>query len=412
MEATSSHPNKTQSNIAIELHWPTDYYVVTQAFNANPELHSAQNLPGHEGLDIRAPLNSPVYACAPGEVVEVHDRADGHPYGRYVSMLHQNGYRTTYGHLSKVVVNRGQKVKAGDQIALAGPTGQTGGGHIRLTLRQDGATAAGLTHFFNDVIDPTPFLSPPVAPDGSKYAWPLGRCLMGINAPPNGTSTDTDLTAAKRANVEAVKLSLQTDIALISKLKKINPAFFLLTQLRLPFDDKRISAGDWVARVRPAFKQHVDAGVSYFEVGHAPNLYSAGCYLSWTTGAEFGHWWLDVVNGLKVDVSQARFGIPAPMPGGSITGQRMDEVTFLEGADEMMLSADWIGVPCTWSTEAEMLDDNKGRYYSTMRRYYPNQVLFITEFGNINPAQSDQEIQNFYKKIAQVPGIGAAFASA
>ena len=65
----------------IELHWPTDYHVVTQRFGANPQIYAAYGLPGHEGIDLRAPNNTNIYACADGEVFEVEKRANVHPYG-------------------------------------------------------------------------------------------------------------------------------------------------------------------------------------------------------------------------------------------------------------------------------------------------------------------------------------------
>ncbi len=377
---------------SIQLRWPTDYYVVTQSFNANPELHATRNPPGHEGLDIRAPLNSSVYACAAGEVTEVHDRPDDNSYGRHITILHADGYRTTYAHLAKVIANRGQRVKPADQIALAGPTGQAGGGHIHLTLKHDGATAAGLTHFADDIIDPTPFLSPPPTPDASHYAWPLARCLVGAIAPRVAPWTDADLAAFKRSEIEAVKINEQTTQAQIATLKQINPAFFILTQLNLRSTGKPISPRDWFARLRPAFKQHVDAGISYFEIGKTPNLLAEGAYSNWTTGAEFGNWWLDAANLLKAEAPQTKFGIPAPAPGASIAGQRLDAQTFLESADEMMLSADWIGV-------TEIGPESN---FSTIRHYFPHQVLFVTSLDR------DRTI---HKKLGGEPGIGAVFTA-
>jgi hypothetical protein len=376
----------------IQLRWPTDYYVVTQPFNANPELHAAHNLPGHEGLDIRAPLNSNVYACAAGEVAEVHDRPDDHPYGRHISVSHADGYRTIYGHLSKITANRRQNVKAGDQIALAGPTGHSGGGHIHLTLKHQGATAAGLTHFPNDIIDPTPFLSPPPAPDAARYSWPLARCLLGATAPSEPTWAEADVVSLKQTGIEAVKISEETTQSQIATLKQINPAFFIMSQLRFPSEGKPIPPRDWFARLRQAFKQQVDAGISYFEIGRMPNLFANGAYSNWTTGAEFGRWWLDAANLLKAEAPQTKFGIPAPAPGPSISGQRIDDQIFLESVDEIMLSADWIGV-------TEIGPD---AYYSTIRRYYPHQVLFIT--------QMDRDPQALSKKQT-ASGIGAIFSA-
>lgn len=398
MEAVAAQ-SPTQPHPGMQLRWPTDYYVVIQAFNANPALHATRNLPGHEGLDIRAPLNSNVHACAAGHITEVHDHPDDNPYGRYLSILHADGYRTTYGHLAKIIANRGQKVKAGDQIALAGPTGETGGGHIHLTLKHDGATASGLTQFPDDVIDPTPFLARPPTQDVTHYSWSLARCLQGVSAPSAAAWADADLAEVKRSGAEAVKINGQATKAQIAALKQIDPAFFILSQLNLPSDGKKVSPRDWIARLRPAFTQQVDAGVSYFEIGRTPNLYAQGAYINWKTGAEFGNWWLDAVSLLRAEAPQAKFGIPAPAPGAAISGQQLDALSFLDSADEMMLSADWIGV-------TEIAGGHSESYSLTIRRFYPHQVLFITQ-----SAQSNQDFQAFYKEISHTPGIGAIFSA-
>ena len=50
----------------LELHWPTDFVKVTQEFGINPEIYSKYGLPGHEGIDIRAPMNSSaILTCRP-----------------------------------------------------------------------------------------------------------------------------------------------------------------------------------------------------------------------------------------------------------------------------------------------------------------------------------------------------------
>lgn len=396
----------------IHLRWPTDYVVVTQAFTANPELHFDRNLPGHEGLDIRAPLNSKVYACADGMVETVHSRMeDGNPYGRYVIILHADGYRTLYGHLGSFTVSKGQKVMSGTVIGNAGPTGQTTGGYIHLNLMQQSATAKGLTQFPDDIIDPTPFLSFSAEPrDFSAYPWPIGRCLQGIFA--NGEELAIDISG--KYVVEAALIRMGASKESIAVLRKSNPMLFLMTQLQLPATRKAITAAEWAARVRPSVQGHVEAGVGYFAVLRAPNLASEGCGLHWTSGKDFGRWWIDAVSLLKTSFPMAKFGFPGLTPGPQITGQRLDALTFMEAADEAMLHADWIGAICTWSAPKEMLDEDKGAYFSTLRRYYPDQLIFITEFGSVNlsldASTRANEAARYFEIVKNEAGIGAMFA--
>jgi hypothetical protein len=143
--------------------WPTDYKVVMQEFGANPQDYDQFGLPGHEGVDIRAPLNTPVRAVATGQVYDVSDHTN---YGRQVRIVHRDGYKTVYAHLEKRAVAFADWVQAGQVIGYAGNTGNSKAPHLHLTLRRDGVDLPGWPPM---IIDPTPFLIPfnPSWPGGS-----------------------------------------------------------------------------------------------------------------------------------------------------------------------------------------------------------------------------------------------------
>lgn len=86
----------------------------------------------HNGLDIAAPLGTPVYAADAGIVTA----AGWDPYGlgNHVRIDHGNGYRTIYGHFSKILVRAGQYVERGQQIALMGSTGRSTGPHVHFVI--------------------------------------------------------------------------------------------------------------------------------------------------------------------------------------------------------------------------------------------------------------------------------------
>jgi hypothetical protein len=137
--------------------WPTEHRVITQHFGANPRNYAQFGLPGHDGIDLRAPSGSKVFAVAPGEVFRVHDRPTGHNYGIHVRIMHQDGYKTIYGHLQKAFVRTGQIVEAGTILGLADNTGNSYGSHLHLTLKRTGVKVGGWPY---NIIDPTPFLLP------------------------------------------------------------------------------------------------------------------------------------------------------------------------------------------------------------------------------------------------------------
>ncbi len=88
----------------------------------------------HQGIDLRAPIGTPVEAASDGEVVYVGSKIRG--YGRMVVLKHGDGYYTVYAHHSKNRVNLNQKVKAGQVIALSGKSGHASGPHLHFELRR------------------------------------------------------------------------------------------------------------------------------------------------------------------------------------------------------------------------------------------------------------------------------------
>lgn len=89
----------------------------------------------HYGLDIAAPMLTPEYAAADGVVLRAGS-ASG--FGLAVYILHDNGDVTVYGHMEKILVQRGDYVAAGDTIALLGNRGQSTGPHLHFEVFQGG----------------------------------------------------------------------------------------------------------------------------------------------------------------------------------------------------------------------------------------------------------------------------------
>jgi murein DD-endopeptidase MepM/ murein hydrolase activator NlpD len=137
--------------------WPTEFRQINQYFGANPQNYQQFGLPGHEGIDIRAPTGSKIFSVAPGRVTRVYNSATGHNYGIHVVVTHEGGYSTTYAHLQQTSVILNQMVQAGTVLGLADNTGNSFGSHLHLTLKKEAATYQNWP--FN-ILDPTPFLLP------------------------------------------------------------------------------------------------------------------------------------------------------------------------------------------------------------------------------------------------------------
>lgn len=122
------------------LSWPVKNVVVTQEFGdtdfarSKPGLYSGG---GHNGIDLRAPVGSSIFAAAAG-VVEGFGDTDtvcpGASYGKWVLIRHSNGLSTLYAHLSLIKVSTGTTVQTGDLVGYAGMTGYTTGPHLHFTV--------------------------------------------------------------------------------------------------------------------------------------------------------------------------------------------------------------------------------------------------------------------------------------
>ena len=90
---------------------------------------------GHTGMDLGVPTGTPIRAALPGTVrVAKYDSS----YGYYVTIGHENGLLTLYGHNSRLLVHPGQTVQAGDVISLSGSTGRVTGPHLHFEVRVNG----------------------------------------------------------------------------------------------------------------------------------------------------------------------------------------------------------------------------------------------------------------------------------
>lgn len=102
----------------------------------------------HEGLDFSAPIGTNVYATADGKVEFAEDKTD---YGKCVDINHGNSYTTRYGHLSKILVSKGQEVKRGQLIGLVGSSGKSTGPHLHYEVHVNGEAQDPVNYYFLDV---------------------------------------------------------------------------------------------------------------------------------------------------------------------------------------------------------------------------------------------------------------------
>jgi murein DD-endopeptidase MepM/ murein hydrolase activator NlpD len=103
----------------------------------------------HKGLDFTAPQGTPIYATGDGVVIVAGNTGDG--YGNHVEINHGYGYQTLYGHMVRIKVRSGEKVKRGEIIGWVGSTGKSTGPHCHYEVKINAALVNPVYFFSNDL---------------------------------------------------------------------------------------------------------------------------------------------------------------------------------------------------------------------------------------------------------------------
>jgi len=114
------------------------------SMRSHPILHLARP---HEGIDVTAPMGTPIEAPATGVV---RDAGWESGYGNTVTIDHGFGVVTKFAHASKIVVGSGQRVKRGQKIALVGNSGLATGPHLHYEVHVNGRAVDPLRYVLPD----------------------------------------------------------------------------------------------------------------------------------------------------------------------------------------------------------------------------------------------------------------------
>ncbi|OHB17245.1 MAG: hypothetical protein A2749_00055 [Parcubacteria group bacterium RIFCSPHIGHO2_01_FULL_45_26] len=134
------------------LKWPVVDPQITQYFGNTDFARSntlVYNGNGHNGIDLRASLGTPIKSAASGRVKGTGNTdlgCTGGSYGKWVLITHNNGLSSLYAHLSLIKVNVGEQVALGDLLGYSGSTGYVTGPHLHFSVyASDGVRIDTLT---------------------------------------------------------------------------------------------------------------------------------------------------------------------------------------------------------------------------------------------------------------------------
>lgn len=153
-------------SVAIPSRLPVDNFRISSRYGYREDPFRGRRA-RHKGIDMAAPIGTPIYATADG-VVGRAQWVSG--YGKYIEIEHGGGIQTRYGHMSRLNVAANQKVKRGDLIGFMGSTGRSTGSHLHYEVRIGG-----------EPVNPEPFLR------SSDYLIAMqGRLNNGLGGPETG----------------------------------------------------------------------------------------------------------------------------------------------------------------------------------------------------------------------------------
>jgi murein DD-endopeptidase MepM/ murein hydrolase activator NlpD len=118
-------------------HTPSTYPVnglLMRGFGLKSDPFTGKMRP-HQGLDLAAPIGTPVYAPAAGKVILREHQTQ---YGNTVVIDHGYGVETVYGHMSKFAAKLGQTLRRGDVIGYVGTSGYSTGPHLHYEVHANG----------------------------------------------------------------------------------------------------------------------------------------------------------------------------------------------------------------------------------------------------------------------------------
>jgi murein DD-endopeptidase MepM/ murein hydrolase activator NlpD len=119
---------------SLPLTGPLDQFRITSTFGPRKDPVNRRTS-SHHGLDLAAPIHTPILSTAPGKVVFAGWKGR---YGRVIVIDHGHGIRTRYAHLRKILVKVGQEVSHREKIGLLGSSGRSTGPHVHYEIQVHG----------------------------------------------------------------------------------------------------------------------------------------------------------------------------------------------------------------------------------------------------------------------------------
>ena len=125
-KATQQASTRGPARTSVRFIWPVKNVDVSSPFGIRADSK-------HDGIDLRNPRGTPIMAAAAGKVIFSGDGPSG--YGNTIMIKHDNNTITVYAHNDRNIVDEGQTVSQGQQVATVGRSGRASGYHVHFEMR-------------------------------------------------------------------------------------------------------------------------------------------------------------------------------------------------------------------------------------------------------------------------------------
>jgi hypothetical protein len=215
----------------------------------------------------------------------------------------------------------------------------------------------------------------------------LGNCRIGLHASADPAITDAEFEEFLNLRPSIIKVLSYHPEAAIRRLATSFASASWIVRAFLDFGGRVITpeqfVGDTLSDVQRALGALAGRDV-VVELHNEPNVAGEGLGQSWTDGASFAAWWLDVLGRYRRALPGVRFIYPGLSPGSTVLGVKLDHIQFAESSRAAIEAADGLGLHMYWSavyplaTALGVVDDMISRFRATPI----DKPIWLTEASN------------------------------
>jgi murein DD-endopeptidase MepM/ murein hydrolase activator NlpD len=238
----------------------------------------------------------------------------------------------------------------------------------------------------------------------------LGQAHIGLHASADPFIPAAEFEVFRTLRPGIIKVLSFHSGSDIARLATEHPQASWIVRAFLNFGGRTISPqqffNDTVLDVRRALDALAGREV-VIELHNEPNLVIEGMGNSWSDGAAFSRWFLEVLQRYRAEFPTARFIYPGLSPGNAIPRVRQANLPFLEAGRTAVATADGLGVHLYWafdfpmSRTLSMLDDLIHRF--------PTTPIYVTEASNnkgqTSPAEKARQYLQFWAELQKRPTV-------